>query len=152
MAEYPAVRSVGFHTDHNELQLEERLQSIVDYHNSQATNIKQLISHNYFTVTVIDPPSKSLALLQDLHRSAVATLICETPTAQKHSMPIPIAPQAFGTGPEQRWAGLSPAEIRAGPIREESDVHQAEKEIEAKVIRRRISMNVKNGRAYFARD
>ncbi|KAF2450305.1 hypothetical protein P171DRAFT_438975 [Karstenula rhodostoma CBS 690.94] len=136
----PATPSAGFDVNHDNLQLIARIQSALQH--AQSPSPHALISHSHFTLQVTDPPSTPLHLLRT---SPLATLIASTPTHEVYSLPIPVAPPAFRRQSEQWWAGRSPAEIRAGPIRDAEDVRLAEREIRSRAGRRRKSLTAKNG-------
>ncbi|KAK7186183.1 hypothetical protein PSPO01_07572 [Paraphaeosphaeria sporulosa] len=135
-----ATPSAGSNADHNELQLVARIQSAIEY--AQSPEPHALASHNQFNIAVTDPPSAPLRLLR---KCTIATLISSSPTNEVYALPIPIAPPALRAPSEQWWAGLSPAEIRAGPVRDDEDVKRAEHEVKSKAERRRNSLKTKKG-------
>lgn len=109
---------------------------------SQPRHPHALVSHNTFKLPITDSPSKPLTLLRNI---PLATLLATTPIHEIYPLPIPIASPAFRAPSEQWWVGLSPAEMRAGPIRDETSVRDAEREVRNREKRRVKSLTAKNG-------
>ena len=80
------------------------------------------------------------AALEGLAQLAFATSDTETYTIARRP---PVAPLDIG---EHWWAGLTPAQVRAGPWADEEDVRQAEGELAKLEERKTLSRQRKNGR------
>ncbi|KAF2678744.1 hypothetical protein K458DRAFT_408640 [Lentithecium fluviatile CBS 122367] len=94
----------------------------------------------------VKPHSIALTLLRKAAAAGIATFIYSSPTSEYYSLGIPPAPRPFRE-PDPTWfAGLTRAEMRAGPIREDADVRVAERELRYQAHRREKSL--KKGRLY----
>lgn len=133
--------NTGLDADHRELQMQERIRAAIRHRECHNATSKQQVAYNYVTVAVTDPPSCSSELLQDF---GIPTLIKEDRGSETYALPIPIT-QAFGALPYPWWAGLSPAQVRAGPLADEADVKKAAGDLNAKAKRRQKSLQARNG-------
>lgn len=140
------VPAASMHAEVEEHRLEERILSAVEFHNSKPAADKRRVTYNHFTLDVTDVPSTALTMMRNLEDVGLATLLKYSDTHETFALPIPMAPTALRTASEQWWVGLSPAETRAGPIREHVDVLQAEREIQNKAVRQKKSNESRGGR------
>lgn len=139
--EVSEVDNPGFSADHDEIQLEQRILSALGHHTSQPADAERSVTYSHFTIPVTEPPTLSLTLLRD---ADVATLIKKDSNSETYALPLPYR-RSFGTIGQQWWAGLSPAEARAGPFASNQQVKTAEKVLKDKEKRRIKSLTVKKG-------
>jgi hypothetical protein len=96
--------------------------------------------------------SKVLNLVRNAEEKGLATFIFGSPEVECYSMGIPPQPRYLHE-PDSAWfASSSRAEIRAGPIRTDTDVRVAEREVRYQLERRKKSQNSANGKLKLQRD
>lgn len=137
---FSTLPNPGFNADHDEIQLEQRILSALRDHDSNPSDAERSVSYSHFTVSVTEPPSRSLKLLRD---SNIATLVKEDSGSETYALPIPYR-RTYGKVGEQWWAGMSPAEARAGPFASSSEVKQAARELNCEERNQIRSSNAKD--------
>ena len=137
---FSTLPNPGVDADHDEIQLEQRILSALRDHDSSPSDAERSVSYSHFTVSVTEPPSRSLKLLRD---SKIATLVKEDGGSETYAIPIPYR-RTYGKVGEQWWAGMSPAEARAGPFASSSEVKQAAQELKGEERDRIRSSNAED--------
>lgn len=126
-------------------ELGERIRAAISYTRSQAKKRETPRVYSNFNVPVTDPPSDALTLLRNTESEGFATFIFGTPIKECYSLGVPPTPKPFNTIDQQWWIGLSRAEVRAGPLRTETDVKEAKREVSREMDRRKKSETALNG-------
>jgi hypothetical protein len=118
----------------------DRIHTAISYTRAQlATGFLPAVI-DYFNLTHASP-TEALNLLRRAHYDGHATLISSSPAHETYSIKIPPGPASrkFGGFNPQWWAGLSRAEMKAGPFRDESDVRKAVGDVKGMLKRREKS-------------
>lgn len=91
------------------------------------------------------PTSESCILLRQAALEGLAQLAFVTSDTETYTIARrpPVAPLDIG---EHWWAGLTPAQVRAGPWADEEDIRQAEAELAKLEERKTLSRQRRNGR------
>lgn len=129
---------------------EERLNCIriaISYTRDQLASGSLPAVTDYFSLNLA-PPSEALTLLRRAYHNGLATLISSSRAHETYSIGIPPGPASkkFGGLNPQWWVGLSRAEMKVGPFRDEADIRKAENDVISMLKRKQRSE--KSGRLH----
>ncbi|CAI6230076.1 unnamed protein product [Periconia digitata] len=117
--------------ENEKINLEDRLRECIAHTQSEISNGRQPNVCSHFVVPVTKPPSTALILIRNAETAGLASFINAGPKFEIYSLGVPPAIQTFQADP-QWWAGMSKAEMRAGPLATPAEIRGAGKDTKRK--------------------